>query len=129
MTYPKELKYTQDHEWVKIIDDNTIEVGITQFAAEQLGDIVEVTLPDVDEDTTVHEAFGTVDSVKTAADIKAPATGRITETNESLLDAPEMVNEAPYEAWMVRIKVTASSELDELLDATAYSSFVAEQEE
>ena len=122
---PTELRYTKDHEWLSVTGD-TATVGITAFAGEQLGDIVFVELPDVGRVLAQHETFGVVESVKAVSDLFSPIGGEVLETNADLTGQPELVNSAPYEAgWMIRIKVSAPAELDELLDAAAYDALVA----
>jgi glycine cleavage system H protein len=120
MAYPSELKYTEDHEWVKV-DGDTAVVGITSYAAEELGDIVFVDLPDTGTEVSKGDTFGTIESVKTVADLYAPVSGEITEINETLEDTPETVNESPYEkGWIVKIKMSDKSETDGMLSAEDY---------
>ena len=120
-----DLRYTKDHEWLSVAGD-IATVGITAFAGEQLGDIVFVELPDVGRVLAQHETFGVVESVKAVSDLFSPIGGEVLETNADLTGQPELVNSAPYEAgWMIRIKVSAPAELDELLDAAAYDALVA----
>jgi glycine cleavage system H protein len=122
---PADLRYTKDHEWVRIEGD-TATVGITQYAADQLGDIVFVELPDVGRSLDQFAAFGVVESVKAVSDLFAPLSGEVTATNAGLAGAPESVNSDPYgEGWMVRIRLDDTSQLGELLDATAYDDLVA----
>jgi glycine cleavage system H protein len=122
---PTDLRYTKDHEWVRVADD-TATIGITAFAAEELGDIVFVELPDVGRTLRQHETFGVVESVKAVSDLFAPLGGEVVETNPALGGQPELVNSAPYEAgWMLKVRVADPGELDELLDATAYDALVA----
>jgi glycine cleavage system H protein len=122
---PADLHYTKDHEWVRIEGD-TATVGITQYAADQLGDIVFVELPDVGRSLDQFAAFGVVESVKAVSDLFAPLSGEVTATNPGLAASPESVNSDPYGAgWMVRIRLTDTSQLGELLDATAYDDLVA----
>jgi len=122
MNFPKELKYTKDHEWVKIEGD-VATVGITEFAQKELGDIVFVEVETVGETIEEGEVFGTVEAVKTVSDLFMPISGEITELNKELEDAPELVNEDPYGAgWMIKIKFEA--ELPELLSAEAYTELV-----
>ena len=124
MNLPKELKYTKDHEWVKI-DGKTATVGITDFAQGELGDVVYVEVETVDEELDKDEVFGTVEAVKTVSDLFLPLSGKILEFNESLEDDPEKVNEDPYgEGWMIKFEISDESELDQLLDADAYQSHV-----
>lgn len=124
MNIPSELKYTKDHEWIQVDGDVAI-VGITDFAQGELGDIVYVEVETVDETLEKDEVFGTVEAVKTVSDLFLPVSGEIIEFNESLEEEPEKVNEDPYgEGWMIRIRMTDPSELDELLDADAYKELV-----
>jgi glycine cleavage system H protein len=124
MNIPAELKYTKDHEWVKIEDD-TITVGITDFAQSELGDIVYVEVETVDETLEVDAVFGTVEAVKTVSDLFLPVSGEIIEFNEALEDEPEKVNSDPYgEGWMVKIKFSDASQLDNLLSAEAYKELI-----
>ena len=124
MNFPKELKYSKSHEWVKELEDNVIEIGLTDHAQDALGDLVFVNLPEEGDEVTIGDAFGDVESVKAVSDVYSPATGKIVAVNEELLDAPEKINEAPYEAWLVRIEV---DEVEELLDAAAYEQLAAEE--
>ena len=124
MSIPKELKYTKDHEWIKIEGD-IATVGITAFAQGDLGDIVYVEVETVDETLDREEIFGTVEAVKTVSDLFLPLTGEIVEFNESLEDEPELVNSDPYgQGWMVKIKFSDASEIDDLLDADAYQGLI-----
>jgi len=124
MKIPKDLKYTNDHEWVKIEGD-VATVGITDFAQVELGDIVYVEVETVDETLEREEVFGTVEAVKTVSDLFSPLSGEIIEFNESLEDEPEKVNTDPYgEGWMVKIKFSDASEIDDLLSAEEYAEVV-----
>ena len=124
MNIPAELKYTKDHEWVKIEDD-VITVGITDFAQSELGDIVYVEVETVDETLDAEEVFGTVEAVKTVSDLFLPVSGEIIEFNEGLEDEPELVNSDPYGAgWMIKVKVADISELDNLLSSEAYQELI-----
>ncbi len=125
MSVPTDLRYTRDHEWVRLEGDEAT-VGITQYAADQLGDIVFVELPDIGRALEGAKAFGVVESVKAVSDLFAPLAGEVTATNDALTGGPELVNSDPYGAgWMVRIRVADSSELDDLLDAATYDALVA----
>lgn len=127
MEYPEEFKYTEEHEWIQVEED-VVTVGITDFAQDALGDIVFVELPEVGYQVEAGKTFGVVESVKAVSDIYAPVTGEVVEVNEELPDTPELVNSSPYEdAWMLKIKLADLTELDGLLDAEAYQSFVKEQ--
>ncbi len=122
---PAELRYTKDHEWVRI-DGDEATVGITAYAADQLGDIVFVELPDAGRALTQFAAFGVVESVKAVSDLFAPLTGDVTTANGALAGSPELVNSDPYgEGWMVRIRLTNPGEVDDLLDAPAYDALIA----
>jgi len=122
MNFPKELKYTKDHEWVKIEGEIAV-IGITEFAQKELGDIVFVEVETVGETIEEGEVFGTVEAVKTVSDLFMPVSGEIIELNEELEDAPELVNEDPYGAgWMIKIKF--NGDLPDLLSAEAYSELV-----
>lgn len=124
MNIPAELKYTKDHEWVKIEGD-TATIGITEFAQKELGDIVYVEVETLDQTLDKDEVFGTVEAVKTVSDLFLPLTGEITEFNTSLEAKPETVNSDPYGAgWMVKVKFTDASEIDELLDSEAYKTLI-----
>lgn len=116
------LFYTEDHEWVKV-DGNKAKVGITDHAQHELGDIVYVELPEEDDELSKGDVFGVVESVKAASDSFTPLSGTIVAINEDLEDAPESVNENPYDAWMFEIEMSDLSELDELMDAEAYKAF------
>ncbi|MGB1404998.1 MAG: glycine cleavage system protein GcvH [Flavobacteriaceae bacterium] len=124
MKIPKELHYTKDHEWIKIEGDEAI-VGITDFAQGELGDIVYVEVESVDETLSAEAVFGTVEAVKTVSDLFMPLSGEVIAFNEDLEDTPELVNEDPYgKGWMIKIKLSNPAELENLLDAQAYSSLV-----
>ncbi|UZH56290.1 glycine cleavage system protein GcvH [Salinimicrobium tongyeongense] len=124
MKIPKDLKYTNDHEWVRIEGDVAV-VGITDFAQGELGDIVYVEVETVDETLDREEVFGTVEAVKTVSDLFAPLSGEIIEFNESLEDEPEKVNSDPYgEGWMVKIRFSDASQIDDLLSAEEYTEIV-----
>lgn len=122
MNFPQELKYTKDHEWVKIEGDLAI-IGITEFAQKELGDIVYVEVETVGETIEAGEVFGTVEAVKTVSDLFMPLTGEILEFNEELESSPELVNESPYESgWMVKVKIVGTP--SGLLDSSEYSELV-----
>lgn len=125
MNIPAELKYTKDHEWVKI-DGDTAIVGITDFAQGELGDIVYVEVETLDETLDKEEVFGSVEAVKTVSDLFLPLSGEIVAFNEALEDAPENVNTDPYgEGWMIKIKFTDSSEIDHLMSADDYKALIS----
>lgn len=124
MNLPEELKYTKDHEWVKV-DGDIVTIGITDFAQGELGDIVYVDVDTLDETVEANEVFGSVEAVKTVSDLFMPVTGEVIEFNENLEDAPELVNEEPYEAgWMIKVKVSDLSQIDDLLDAEGYKNTI-----
>ncbi|ASS75178.1 glycine cleavage system protein H [Tumebacillus algifaecis] len=121
---PSDLKYSKEHEWVRV-DGNRAYIGITDFAQSELGDIVFVELPE-DGDITANTTFGTVESVKTVSDLYAPVSGKIVEINAALNDAPEKVNESPYEdAWMLVVELSDVSELDNLMSADEYTALTS----
>ena len=122
---PSELRYTASHEWVAEEGD-LLTVGLTDFAQSELGDLVFVNLPEVGDDATAGEAICDVESVKAVSDVFSPATGTVAEVNEELLDAPELINEDPYGAWL--LKLEDFTELEELMDAEAYVAFCASEE-
>lgn len=122
---PENLKYAKSHEWARLEDDGSVTVGITDHAQEQLGDLVFVELPEVGASVSASKDCAVVESVKAASDVYAPIGGEIVGANSVLTDAPETINSDPYgEGWMFRIKVSDKSELDALLDATAYKALV-----
>lgn len=126
MNIPNELKYSQDHEWVKV-EGNMVTIGITDYAQSQLGDVVFVELPEAGAELAAGQGLAVVESVKAVSDVYTPISGHIITGNESLADAPELVNQDPYgEGWIVKIEITDSTELAELLDSEAYEQLVAE---
>lgn len=128
-TIPANLRYTESHEWIQDNGDGTVTVGITDHAQEALGDVVFVELPEVGRELDAGEEFGVIESVKAASDLYAPLGGEIVEVNESLEDAPETVNDSPYEdGWIAKLKLADATALDGLLDADAYAK-LAEAEE
>ena len=129
MTFPEDLQYTRDHEWTRL-QGNRITVGITDFAQDQLGDVVYVELPEVGDVVKKGEAFGVVESTKAVSDLFAPVSGTVVEVNRPLADAPETVNEDAYEeGWMIVVEISDPKELAELMDAAAYRKFVEEEQE
>ena len=125
MNIPAELKYTKDHEWVRLEDDDTVVVGITDFAQGELGDIVFVEIETEGETFDREETFGSVEAVKTVSDLFMPVSGEVLEFNEEIESSPELVNSDPYgKGWMVKIKLSDSAELDDLLSAEAYQDLV-----
>ena len=124
-TIPENLKYADSHEWVLDNGDGTVTVGITDHAQDLLGDVVYVELPEVGSEVTAAEQFSLVESVKAASDIYAPINGEVVEVNDALNDAPELINEEPFEgAWIAKIKLSDSADLDKLLDAAGYSASI-----
>lgn len=127
MNTPKELLYSEEHEWVKEEGDK-YRIGITDFAQSELGDIVFVELPEVGDEVVADEPFGSVESVKTVSELYAPLSGTVVEVNEDLDDNPEFVNESPYEkAWMIVIEPSDRSEVDQLMSAEDYDRMTSEQ--
>lgn len=125
MNFPDNLRYTKDHEWIKL-EGNTATIGITDFAQSELGDIVYVEIETVGKALTANAVFGTVEAVKTVSDLFLPVNGTITEVNPALAGQPELVNSDPYgEGWMVKMTVDNPADVEKLLDATAYKSVVA----
>lgn len=125
MSNPSELKYTKEHEWIRDNGDGTVTIGITDFAQGELGDIVFVELEEAGSDFSQDDTFGTVEAVKTVSDLFAPLDGEVKELNEALEDNPELVNDDPYgEGWMIKMKISDASQLEELLTADAYSEII-----
>ena len=124
MNYPVELKYTKDHEWLKMEGDIAV-IGISDFAQDALGDVVFINLPEVGDTVTAGESFGDVESVKAVSDVNSPVTGVIVEVNEDLADSPEALNEDPYGAWIIKVEQVTDTE--DLMDAAAYEAFCAEE--
>lgn len=127
MNYPNELKYRKSHEWVKFIDESTALIGLSDFAQDALGDIVFVNLPEEGDEVTQGTAFADVESVKAVSEVFSPVSGTVAEVNEELLDAPESVNDAPYDSWF--IKVENISETEDLMDAETYENFTLTEAE
>ncbi len=126
---PEDLKYTRNHEWVRVEADGSATVGITEHAQESLGDLVFVEPPEVGTQVQPEEACAVVESVKAASDVYAPISGEVTESNDELADSPETVNNDPYgEGWIFRVQPADTGELDNLLDASAYQELVAEED-
>lgn len=127
MSLPKDLMYTKEHEWIKKEDGNKVRIGITDFAQDELGDIVFVELPDTDDTIDVDDSFGSVESVKTVSELYAPVSGTVVEVNEELEDSPELVNESAYEkAWMIVVELSDETELENLLTAEQYQAVIEE---
>jgi len=125
MSFPDNLRYTKDHEWVKQEKDNVFLVGITEYAQRELGDIVYVEVETIGKSMEAGEVFGTVEAVKTVSDLFLPVSGTITELNPELANAPDLVNSDPYgKGWMIRLTVNDPSQVAKLLDAAAYESLV-----
>ncbi len=122
---PQNLRYTNEHEWARLEGDDTVVIGITEFAAEQLGDVVGVEFPEVGDTLEKNEIFGSVESVKAVSDLFSPVAGEVTAVNDELEDAPERVNEDAYAGgWMIKIRVSDRAEFDALLDAAAYAALI-----
>ena len=124
MLFPAEMKYSKDHEWMKE-EDGVVVIGISDFAQDALGDVVFVNLPGEGDEVTAGEAFGDVESVKAVSDLVSPVTGTVCAVNEDLLDEPEQLNKAPYDAWLIKVENVTGTE--ELLDAVAYEAFCAQE--
>ncbi len=129
MEFPEDYKYSKEHEWV-LVEGNVATVGITDFAQEQLGDIVFVELPAVGDKVSKEDAFGVVESVKAVSDIYAPVSGKVVEVNDDLPENPEMLNEDAYgDGWIIKIEMSDPEELNDLLSAAEYEEYVAEEKE
>jgi glycine cleavage system H protein len=125
MSIPKELRYSEDHEWIKV-EGNKARIGITEFAQSELGDIVFMELPEVGDEIALGESFGSVESVKTVSELNAPISGKIVEINEELGDEPQFVNESPYEkGWMIVVELSDESQIDNLLSAEKYEAMIS----
>jgi glycine cleavage system H protein len=120
--YPTDLKYTRDHEWIRFEDADGALVGITDFAQQQLGDVVFVELPEVGRSLARGESFGTIESVKAVSELFAPVSGEVLAVNADLASHPERVNTAPHDTWMIRLRPTTPAEAEELLAADAYTA-------
>lgn len=119
------LKYSESHEWVKV-EGNIATVGVSDFAQKEMGDITYVDMPEVDDEVSAGEEFGALESVKASSDLISPVSGIVKEVNSELEDAPEKVNEDAYEAWIIKVEISDESELDALMDASAYKAFIGE---
>jgi glycine cleavage system H protein len=129
MEFPEDLKYSKEHEWV-LVEGKVATVGITDFAQDQLGDIVFVELPAVGDKVSKEDAFGVVESVKAVSDIYAPVSGKVLEANDDLPENPEMINEDPYgDGWIIKIEMNDLEELQDLMTAAEYEEYVAEEKE
>ena len=125
--FPEDLRYSSDHEWVREGNGNTVRVGITDYAAEQLGDIVYVSLPTVGEEVAAGDACGELESTKSVSDVLSPLTGVVTSVNEALSDTPEVINSDPYgDGWLYELEMSGDTDTDDLLDADAYADLVGE---
>jgi glycine cleavage system H protein len=126
MEFPKDLRYTEEHEWVQVEGDVAV-VGVTDYAQGELGDIVFVELPEAGTSVEQGSVFGTIEAVKTVSDLYAPVTGTVEEVNADLSDMPELINKSPYEkGWMIRIRITDPSEVERLMDAAHYRAHIGE---
>jgi len=129
MKFPKNLKYTREHEWV-LIEGNQATVGITDYAQHELGEVVFVELPKVGDSVTKDEPFGVVESVKAASDVYAPLSGEVSETNDDLVSSPELINDDPYgDAWLIRVEMSDPSEVEQLMSAADYKDYIEEEGE
>jgi len=129
MEFPEDLKYSKEHEWV-LVEGGVATVGITDYAQDQLGDIVFVELPGVGDKVSKEDAFGVVESVKAVSDIYAPVSGKVLEVNDDLPENPEMLNEDPYgDGWIIKIEMSDTEELQDLMSASEYEEYVAEEKE
>lgn len=127
MEFPKELRYSKEHEWVRL-EGSIATVGITDYAQDSLGDVVYLELPSEGASVTKDEPFGVVESVKAVSDLFSPVSGKVTEVNDALLDSPEVINEEPYgDAWMIKVEVANPEEIKELMSAEEYKEFVEEE--
>jgi glycine cleavage system H protein len=125
MNFPADLRYTEEHEWIKIIDGNIALVGITDFAQGELGDIVFIEIETEGEELGANDIFGTIEAVKTVTDLFLPVAGKILEVNSALSDEPELVNNSPYEGgWLIKMEIADMSDVESLMDFKAYSSSI-----
>jgi glycine cleavage system H protein len=127
MEFPDHLKYTKEHEWARV-EDGSVVIGVTDYAQDSLGEVVYVELPQEGGKVTKDEAFGVIESTKAVSDLYSPVSGTVSDVNDTLLDSPELINEDPYdEGWILRIDMSDPSELEKLLDAAAYASYIEEE--
>jgi glycine cleavage system H protein len=126
MAYPANYRYTREHEWIAL-DGNIGTIGITDYAQNSLGDIVYVDAPKVGDAVTAGVTFGSVESVKAVSDLYSPVTGTVTAVNEELKNAPDKINEAPHDAWIIKVQLADLAQYNALLDAAAYEKFVSEE--
>ena len=124
MSYPGELKYTKDHEWIRPAGD-VAEVGITDYAQEQLGDVVYVDLPEVGRAVTAGESFGSIESVKAVSELFAPVSGEVVAVNQALRDHPEIVNKDPHSTWMIKVRMSNTADASSLMDSTQYQCLLS----
>lgn len=125
MNFPENLKYTKTHEWIRFEDETTAWIGITDYAQDQLGDLVFANLPEAGDEVSAGEAFADVESVKAVSDVISPVSGTVDEANEELADEPQMMNQTPYDAWFVKVKDITDTE--ELMSAEEYQKFIEEE--
>ena len=123
--YPADVKYTRDHEWIRVVGV-TAEIGITDFAQKQLGDVVYVELPEVGQVVKAGQSFGSIESVKAVSELFAPMSGEVTEVNSHLKDHPEVVNSNPHDTWMIKVRLSSPADVGALLDSTQYEQLIAE---
>jgi glycine cleavage system H protein len=126
MAYPSNYRYTREHEWIAL-EGSIGTIGITDYAQNSLGDIVYVDVPKVGDAVTANATFGSVESVKAVSDLYSPVTGKVTATNDVLKSAPDKINEAPHEAWIIKVELADPAEFEKLLDAAAYEAFISEE--
>lgn len=127
MDFPEDLKYTKEHEWVRVEGESAV-VGVTDYAQDSLGDVVYVELPDEGSEVAKDEPFGVVESVKAVSDLYAPVSGNVTEVNDAIVDSPEVINEDPYgDAWMIKIEFNNPADLDGLFSSDEYQKYIEEE--
>lgn len=127
MNFPEDLKYSKEHEWIRM-SGSVATIGITDYAQDQLGEVVFIELPDEGETIEKSDSFGVVESVKSVSDIFAPVSGKVVEVNEPLLDSPETMNEEPYgEGWLIKVEISNTKDLDDLMSADHYQAFIKEE--
>ena len=127
MAYPENYRYTREHEWI-LLEGNIGTIGITDYAQNSLGDIVYVDVPKVGDPVTANAVFGSVESVKAVSDLSSPVTGTVTATNDELKSSPDKINEAPHEAWIIKVELADAGQFGTLMDAAAYDAFIAEEQ-
>jgi glycine cleavage system H protein len=126
MAYPANYRYTKEHEWIEL-DGKIGTIGITDYAQNSLGDIVYVDVPKVGDSVTANNSFGSVESVKAVSDLFSPVSGTVTAVNEELKTSPDKINEAPHEAWIIKVELADNADFEKLLDSAAYEKFVSEE--